>query len=88
MTFTNLKEAYETVRNVAMGNKFKTYSDMRWVYLSYDKTDDEAEIIIHKECGNMHPVFSNPDIVTAGAFGDRVMKMAEIQKELEEALTE
>ena len=87
MVFTNLKEAYETVRNVAMSNKSKTYGDMRWVYLSYDKTDDEAEIIIDKEYGNMHPVFSDPDIVTVGAFGDRVMKMAEIQKKLEEERT-
>lgn len=88
MTFTNLKEAYEAIKSKAMSNRNKTLSNMRWIYLSYDKTEEEAKIIINNEPYNMRPVFSNPDIVTAGAFGDRVMKMAEIQKELEEAFTE
>lgn len=88
MTFTNLKEAYEAIRSKAMSNRNKTFSDTRWIYLSYDKTEEETKIIINNESCNMYPVFSNPDIVTAGAFGDRVMKMAEIQKKLEEARTE
>ena len=88
MTLTNLKEAYEAIKSKAMSNRNKTLSDMRWIYLSYDKTEEEAKIIINNEPYNMHPVFNNPDIVTTGAFGDRVMKMAEIQKELEEAIIE
>ena len=88
MTFTNLKEAYEAIKSKAMSNRNKTLSNMRWIYLSYDKTEEKTKIIIDNVSYNMRPVFNNPDIVTTGAFGDRVMKMAEIQKELEEAIIE
>lgn len=85
MTFTNLKEAYEAIRSKAMSNRNKPCGSCWWVYLSYVKTESETEIIIDVESGNTHPIFRNPNIVTVGPFGDEVMKMADIQKALEEA---
>ena len=73
LEITNLKEAQHVTKVVGFGNlnrnEFK--SQEKAVYFSFDADHDKGELLIEVETGNMHPVYSNPSIVTTGAFTEQ-----------------